>query len=223
MTTALDSALKELNSQFLDYCTKVEEHVHKGVQAFMTTDSTLIQDVIDTDKRIDSMEIAIEEECLRIMAVHQPVAKDLRLLVGILKMNNDLERIGDLAVNIAKKVSLFEYEDTSLEKEGTAFFLKEMNQKALHMLKQCLDSFTQQDANLARTVRSLDDDVDNLKNEMKVLVLNEMKKHPEKIHSLSGVLRTSYHLERIADLATNIAEDVIYLVEGDIIRHSRPE
>lgn len=203
MTHPLETALKDLNSLFLEYCTQVEEQVHQGIDAFMTTNSEKSQNVIESDKEIDKKEIAIEEECLRIMAVYQPVAKDLRLIVGILKMNNDLERIGDLAVNIAKKVILFENEDTSLEKEGTEFFLKEMNQKSLRMLKLCLDSFSQQDANLARTVRGLDDEVDNLKNEMKVLVLNEIKKNPEKIHSLSGVLRTSYHLERIADLATN--------------------
>jgi len=203
MTHPLETALKDLNSLFLEYCTQVEEQVHQGIDAFMTTNSEKSQNVIESDKEIDKKEIAIEEECLRIMAVYQPVAKDLRLIVGILKMNNDLERIGDLAVNIAKKVILFENEDTSLEKEETEFFLKEMNQKSLRMLKLCLDSFSQQDANLARTVRGLDDEVDNLKNEMKVLVLNEIKKNPEKIHSLSGVLRTSYHLERIADLATN--------------------
>ena len=155
------------------------------------------------------MEIAIEEECLRIMAVYQPLAKDLRVIVGILKMNNDLERIGDLAVNIVNKVRFFADEDTSLAQEGTSFFLPEMIKKVQNMLKKSLDSFTQQNVALANEVCRIDDEVDHLKHEMKILVLNKITENPENIQQLSGILRNSYHLERIADLSTNIAEDVI--------------
>ncbi|RAP38919.1 phosphate transport system regulatory protein PhoU [Candidatus Marinamargulisbacteria bacterium SCGC AAA071-K20] len=222
MSNPLQKAIKDLNKLFLSYCAEVEQNVHLAVQSFMKTEPKNVQLVIDKDKEIDQMEIAIEEECLRIMAMYQPLAKDLRFIVGILKINNDLERIGDLAVNIVKKVTIFTDRETSLSKHGNAFFLPEMIQKVLDMLKNSLDSFTKQDPKLAREVCQLDDEVDQLKQDMKVLVLNKMKEDPEKIKPLSGILRNSYHLERIADLSTNIAEDVIYLVEGDIIRHGGP-
>jgi phosphate transport system protein len=219
MANPIQVAIEHLNKQFISYCTQVEENVHLAVQSFMDTESVNVQRVIDKDKEIDQMEVAIEEECLSIMARYQPLAKDLRFIVGILKMNNDMERIGDLAVNIVKKVTVFSDKETSLTKEGVSFFLPEMIQKVLDMLKNSLDSFTKQDPDLARAVCELDDEVDDLNEEMKVLVLNKMKESPQDIKKLSTVLRNSYHLERIADLATNVAEDVIYLVEGDIIRH----
>ena len=109
MSNTLQSSLEALNKLFLEYCTKVEENVHLSVKSFLKTEPENVKLVIDQDKKIDEMEIAIEEECLRIMAVYQPLAKDLRFIVGILKMNNDLERIGDLAVNIVKKVTIFTF------------------------------------------------------------------------------------------------------------------
>ena len=220
MSNPLQKSLENLNRLFLNYCTEVEQNVHLAVQTFMKTDPNNVQVVIAKDKEIDQMEVAIEEECLKIMAIYQPLAKDLRFIVGILKMNNDLERIGDLAVNIVKKVIVFSDRDTSLSQHDGVYFLPEMIEKVLDMLKKSLDSFTNQDPELAREVCKIDDEVDNLKNEMKVLVLNKMKDNSDKIHILSSILRISYHLERIADLSTNIAEDVIYLVEGDIIRHN---
>ncbi|MBG90627.1 MAG: phosphate transport system regulatory protein PhoU [Actinobacteria bacterium] len=219
MSSPLEKAIKDLNVMFLNYCAEVEQNVHLAVQSFMKTEPKNIQIVMDKDRQIDQLEIAIEEECLRIMAVYQPLAKDLRFIVGILKMNNDLERIGDLAVNIVKKVTVFSDRDIRLSEYGGAFFLPEMIQKSLNMLKKSLDSFTQQDPELAREVCLIDDEVDALKQEMKVLVLNKMKESPEQISTLSSILRNSYHLERISDLSTNIAEDVIYWVDGDIIRH----
>lgn len=228
MSKQLHKSMQDLNTLFLKYCAEVEQNVHLAVQSFMKTDPKNIEVVIQKDKEIDRMEMSIEEECLRIMAIYQPLAKDLRFLVGILKMNNDLERIGDLAVNIVKKVTLFIDKEESLAKLDSMFFLPEMIQKSLDMLKKSLDSFTKKDPNLAREVCQIDHDVDLLKEEIKVLVLNKMKETPEKIKLLSGILRNLYHLERIADLSTNISEDVIYLVEGDIMRrgvlnsHSKP-
>lgn len=219
MSKSLQGALEALNKQFLNYGTEVEENVHLGIQAFMKTEQKYVQTVIDNDKKIDQMEIAIEEECLRIIAIYQPLAKDLRLIVGILKMTNDLERIGDLAVNIVKKVIIFSETETSLTKQGASFFLPEMVQKVLNMLKKSLDCFVQKNPKLAKEVCKIDDEVDYLKQEMKVLVLNKMKENPSQINQLVSILMNSSHLERIADLSTNIAEDVIYLVEGNIVRH----
>jgi phosphate transport system protein len=221
MSNQLQQAINDLNKLFLNYCTQIEENVHLAVQSFMKTEPKNIQRVIDKDREIDQLEIAIEEECIRIMAIYQPLAKDLRFIVGILKMNNDLERIGDLAVNIVRKVSLFTEKDTSISNKGLSFFLPEMTQSVLKMLKKSLDAFTKQDPELAREVCRIDDEVDQLNNEMKLLVLNKMKETPDEIDLLSGILRNSNHLERIADLTTNISEDVIYLIEGKIIRHQK--
>ena len=219
MSNPLQKSLENLNRLFLNYCTEVEQNVHLAVQSFMKTESNNVQVVIEKDKEIDQMEVAIEEECLKIMAIYQPLAKDLRFIVGILKMNNDLERIGDLAVNIVKKVTIFSDRDTNLSQQEGAYFLPEMIEKVLNMLKKSLDSFTNQDPELAREVCKIDDEVDDLKNEMKVLVLNKMKESPENIKELTSILTNSRNLERIADLSTNIAEDVIYIIEGEIIRH----
>jgi len=193
--TPLQNAIKSLHEQFLTYCADVEQNVHLAIQSFMKTEPKNIEIVIQKDREINQKEIAIEEECLKIIAMYQPVAKDLRMIVGILKMNNDLERIGDLAVNIVKKVNIFSKEHTSLVEQGNIFLLPE------------------------REVCRIDDEVDKLKHEIKAIILKKIKEDPEHIELLSGILRNSYHLERIADLATNIAEDVIYLVEGAIIRH----
>ena len=126
MSNPLQKSFENLNRLFLNYCTDVEQNVHLAVQSFMKTESNNVQVVIEKDKEIDQMEVAIEEECLKIMAIYQPLAKDLRFIVGILKMNNDLERIGDLAVNIVKKVTIFSDRDTNLSQQEGAYFLPEM-------------------------------------------------------------------------------------------------
>jgi phosphate transport system protein len=221
MSTPLENRLNLLNEMFLNYCTQIEENVQLATQAFLKTDAKRVQDVIDNDYKIDQLEIEIEEECLQIIARYQPLARDLRFIIGILKMNNDLERIGDLAVNIVKKVIVFKNNETSLSQQKNTFNLTQMIDETLHMLNKSIESFIKKDPALARDVCQLDDKVDGLKREMKVLVLHEMKESPDQMEQLVSILKNSSHLERIADLATNIAEDVIYWVEGDIIRHSR--
>ena len=135
MSKTLQNAIKDLNKLFLSYCAEVEQNVHLAVQSFMKTEPKNVQLVIDKDKEIDQMEIAIEEECLRIMAMYQPLAKDLRFIVGILKMNNDLERIGDLAVNIVKKVTIFTDRETSLSKHGDSLEVQPGNDMVTTPLK----------------------------------------------------------------------------------------
>jgi len=221
MSTPLENRLNLLNEMFLNYCTQIEENVQLATHSFLKTDAKRVQDVIDNDYKIDQLEIEIEEECLQIIARYQPLARDLRFIIGILKMNNDLERIGDLAVNIVKKVIVFKNNETSLSQQKNTFNLTQMIDETLHMLNKSIESFIKKDPALARDVCQLDDKVDVLKREMKVLVLHEMKESPDQMEQLVSILKNSSHLERIADLATNIAEDVIYWVEGDIIRHSR--
>jgi len=221
MSTPLENRLNLLNQMFLNYCTQIEENVQLATQSFLKTDAKRIQDVIGNDHKIDQLELEIEEECLQIIARYQPLARDLRFIIGILKMNNDLERIGDLAVNIVKKVIVFKNNQTSVSQQGNTFNLTEMIDETLNMLNKSIESFIKKDPALARDVCKLDDKVDGLKREMKVLVLRKMKESPDQMEQLVSILKNSSHLERIADLSTNIAEDVIYWVDGDIIRHSR--
>jgi phosphate transport system protein len=161
------------------------------------------------------MEVEIEEECLKILALYQPVAVDLRFLVAIIKINNDLERIADQAVNIARRV-----EQLAQEKAPAfSYDYLPMAEKAGRMLKDSLDSFVNLDGDLARNVLKTDDDVDDYAAEIFGLLRKAMQEHSDQINYLMNLFLISRHLERIANHATNIAEEVIYMIEGDIIRH----
>ena len=161
------------------------------------------------------MEVEVEEECLKMLALYQPVAADLRFVVAALKINNDLERMGDLAKNIAKRVSqLSTGEPCELPPE-----IRTMAMQAQEMVKQCLDAVVNSDPSLARQVREEDDAVDKARQEIRRTILQGIRAHPEKLENLLRINSVSKHIERIADMATNIAEDVIYMVEGDIVRH----
>ena len=161
------------------------------------------------------MEVEVEEECLKILALYQPVAADLRFVVAALKINNDLERMGDLAKNIAKRVSqLSSGEPCELPPE-----IRTMAMQAQDMVKQCLDAVVNSDPSLARLVREEDDTVDAARQQVRRKILQGIKEQPERVESLLRVNSVSKHIERIADMATNVAEDVIYMVEGDIVRH----
>jgi len=161
------------------------------------------------------MEVEVEEECLKILALYQPVAADLRFVVAALKINNDLERMGDLAKNIAKRVAQLA--------NGTPWELppeiRTMAMQAPEMVKQCLDAVVNADPTLARQVREEDDTVDEARQQVRRRVLQGIKNHPDQVENLLRINSVSKHIERIADMATNVAEDVIYMVEGDIVRH----
>ena len=162
------------------------------------------------------MEVDLEEECLKILALYQPVAADLRFIVSVLKINNDLERIADLAVNIAERT-------LGVSCEGRVpvpFDLGEMGRKVQTMLKKSLDALVNLEPQAAREVCHLDDEVDDIHKKNYRLVKEQIRKNPERIDSLIQYISVSRHLERIADLATNIAEDVLYMIEGEIVRHT---
>lgn len=172
--------------------------------------------MIHSDHEIDHFEVEIiEEDCLKILALYQPAAIDLRYVVGILKMNNDLERMGDLAVNIAERAAYL------ADKKGTELFLDftTMGEKAIAMVKKALDALIKMDSKMAREVCAADDEVDAIHREILLSIQNDIEKSPKEVKSLIHLLLVSRHLERIADQATNIAEDVIYMTEGIIIRH----
>ncbi len=209
--------IDNLKSMILALGMDVEASVKRAVRALTRRDSTLALKVIDADYEIDQMEVDIEEECLKILALHQPVANDLRLIIAILKINNDLERIGDLAVNIAERAVYLSTHD----KIEFPFDLQNMAEKAQEMLNRSLDAMVNLDTELAQKVCDSDDEVDAMNREAYSLVEKRIRENPEQLNSMIQFLSASRYLERVADHATNIAEDVIYLVDGNIIRHSK--
>ena len=215
MSKHLEREIGKLKKQILSISAVVEESVHKAVKALEERDERLAKAVIETDSQIDRMEVDMEEDCLKILALHQPVASDLRLIVSILKINNDLERIGDLAVNIAER-ALFLSTQRGIE---LPLDFSLMAEKAEAMLRQSLDALVERDAALAHGVCAADDEVDAINRQSYVRVQEAIRRHPEHMESLIHLLSASRHLERIADHATNIAEDVIYMIEGEIVRH----
>lgn len=204
-----------LKQKILEVGGLVEEAIANAISAMLNRDGKLALRVIGDDSVIDSMEVEVEEDCLKILALYQPVAADLRFVVAILKINNDLERIGDLARNIAKRVNYLSKSDPI----ELPFSLRDMTTKVQSMVKMSLDALVNADTALARQVRAEDDIVDNERKKIADHVISLIKKMPERVEYLLKLNSVSKHLERIADMATNIAEDVIYMVEGEIVRH----
>jgi len=193
----------------------VEERVRMATQAIENNDAVLAQRIVKSDYEIDEMEVDIEEECLKVLALHQPVAVDLRFIIAVIKINNELERIGDQAVNIAERVGV-----TAKSEQMEEFFdYSAMGAKAQSMLKMSLDALVNLDYDQAFEVVTLDDEVDAIKEQAYDRVKRAMTEHPYKMGYLINLFLISRHLERLADHTTNIAEEVIYLIEGEIVRH----
>lgn len=215
MAVHLQKEENKLKKQILALGATVEESVRKAVASLEKRDEKLASDVLDHDNDIDQMEVDLEEECLKILALYQPVAQDLRFVIAVLKINNDLERIGDLAGNIAERA-------LRLSQDGTAsipFDFHKMAERVQLMLRHALDALVNADVALALEVRNSDDEVDDMHREVYRIVEEEIRKDVDKVGSLIQFLAISRSLERIADHATNIAEDVTYMIEGDIVRH----
>ena len=215
MTRHIERQIDHLKEKILRVGTLVEEAFSKSITALINRDTALAQRVMANDEEIDRMEVEVEEECLKILALYQPVAADLRFVVAVLKINNDLERMGDLARNIAKRVpQLAAGPAVELPPE-----IRPMSMLAQDMVKQCLDAVVNADPTLARQVREEDDAVDEARQQIRRRILQGVKAHPEQLENLLRINSVSKHIERIADMATNVAEDVIYMVEGEIVRH----
>ncbi|OUU23492.1 MAG: phosphate transport system regulatory protein PhoU [Planctomycetia bacterium TMED53] len=193
----------------------VEKVSNQAITALQERDTELSAGVHELDLTIDQQEVKIEEECLKILALHQPVATDLRFVVCIMKVNNDLERMGSLAINIAERASYL----SSHEPLGVPLDFHRMAELALEMVKESLSALLNLDTDLARKVLAKDDEVDEINRQMFEILEEIMLKDPTTIRRAIHLLSASRHLERIADLATNIAEDVVFLVEGEVIRH----
>lgn len=208
--------LDNLRRNMLSLGTMVEESVRLSVKALETRDTALAQQIIDVDREIDVKEVEVEEECLKILALHQPVAIDLRIISSIIKINNDLERVGDEAVNIAERVITMAKETPV----NIQFDYNLMAEKTESMLKRSLDAMVKLDEDIAYKVCLDDDEVDEMNGFIYEQVKLAIRREPEHVGYLINLLLVSRHLERIADHATNIAEETIYVIGGVIHRHN---
>ena len=219
MTAHMKHEIEKLKKMLLALCSRVEEQLWQAVKSVKQRDFAIAKQVVNTDYQIDEDEVDVEEECLKILALYQPVAVDLRFIVTTLKINNDLERIGDLSVNIAERSGFL----ARREPVDVPFDFEKMAEKTQAMLRKSIDALIEMDTFLAHEVCGMDDEVDAINSEMYELVKKSVLKNSSQIECLLHLLSVSRHLERIADHATNIAEDVIYMVEGRIVRHKAEE
>lgn len=216
MTKHFQRELEKLKKKILSLGAMVEERVYMATKVIENRNPNLATQIIKADHEIDEMEVDVEEECLKVLALHQPVAIDLRFITAVIKINNDLERIGDEAVNIAERVQSISKSDLV----SFHFDYSIMAEKAAAMLKQSLDALVNLDIDIALKVCTLDDEVDEIQSKAYRQIKQAIKENPEEITYLLNLYLISRHLERIADHATNIAEEVIYLIEGEIVRHA---
>ncbi len=211
----LSREIGKLKERLLLIGGEVERALGNAVRSVEDRDRELAARVVEHDAQIDRLEVDLEEECLKILALYQPVATDLRFIVTVLKVNNDLERIGDLAANIAEYTLMLDGErDITF-----SYDFATMASKTRQMLTASLDALVNRSSETAHRVIMADDEVDEIHRQMYGKVEAKMKAHPELMAVLIKHIGISRCLERVGDLATNIAEDVIYLVTGEIVRH----
>ncbi len=215
MTSLIHKEIEKLKQRILELVAHVEENVRMSVSSLENFDADLAEKVILADLTVDELEVDIEEDCLKILALFQPVATDLRFIIAVLKINNDLERISDLAVNIAERARYL----VTRKRISVAFDFPEMAEKVQDMLRTSINALVRLDSKMAYGVCKSDDEVDALHREMYLIVQNHIMAHPEDMGEIMHYLSISRHLERIADHATNIAEDIIYMIKGEIVRH----
>jgi phosphate transport system protein len=206
--------LESLQKQILVMAGSVEESIYKSIQALQEHDKAIAHEVIAGDNKIDELDNAVTEECLKILALHQPVAKDLRRIVAVFMIATDLERMGDLATDIAQRALTLASNTIPIPDK-----LPRMTDLTTSMVRESLDSFVNLDSKQARRVIRLDDEVDRFNDEIIDELIARMKTSASLIEPSLSLFSAVRHLERIADHATNIAEDVLYLVDGEIVRH----
>jgi len=215
MSKHMQRDLDYLQRDILSLAGLVEDAIHKAIRALKERNVELAQEVINGDSQIDREENHIDEECLKILALHQPVAVDLRKITAAMMINVDLERMGDLAEDIAERAVHLA--------RGPIFPIPEKLQKMTDltttMVHQSLDAFVDLNVHQARVIWRLDDEVDRFNDEIIQELMHIMKTRPDLVEGALDMFSATRHLERIADHATNIAEDVLYLVEGEIVRH----
>ena len=217
MSLHLHRDLDKLKKEMLRLGNMVELAINNAFLALNNRDSSYVEEVLTNEEQINEMEVQIEEECLKILALHQPVAVDLRFLVVVLKVNNDLERMGDIAKNIAERAKdLMESEvipDLSQPMQGLPDLVRTM-------VRSSVDSLVKLDDQLARKIIEMDDQVDQINRDMYAIVKSLVAEQPAVAGTAINLLSCSRNMERIGDLATNIAEDVIFVVDGKVVRHA---
>ncbi|REJ89751.1 MAG: phosphate transport system regulatory protein PhoU [Planctomycetota bacterium] len=216
MSVHLQADLQTLHRDLLSMSASVEDMIHRAVALLSEPDLHQARELAAQDTQIDRWDVAIEENCLKILALHQPVAIDLRRLTTVLKIIGELERVADLAVNIAERAcGLLDEAQVTVPDE-----LKDMAQRAVDMLHRSIDAYVALDGDMARRVVAEDDEIDRA-NEMLINdLINRMHQQHDRIDAFLHLFSAVRHVERVGDHATNIAEDVVYLVEGQIIRHA---
>lgn len=216
MPIDLQTELTYLRRSILSMGALVEQRVHMSIDGLLHNDLEAAMTVKKGDDEVDAMEVRIEEACLRILALSHPVAKDLRFVLAVMRINNDLERIGDLARSVAKRaLHLADARPIDLPAG-----MEKMANATRQMLADSLASLTEGDVELARRIRAADKRVDDLLKEIFAWVQTEIPRHVETTKTSIDILSVARRFERISDLATNIAEDVIFLIEGELVRHS---
>jgi len=219
MTRYFDEELLELNKKILEMSAEAENSIGLSIRALRELSREKAEAIIKVDDRIDAMELEIEEKCLNLIALYQPAAADLRFVVMSMKITTDLERIADLAVDIAERV--LELADQPLLKP--LIDIPKLATLAQNMVRDVINSFIKKDTDLARSVILRDNEADELRNLVQSELINDyMKKDATTVPRAIPLLLVARHLERICDHATNIAEDVIYMVKAEVVKH-RPE
>jgi|SaaInlStandDraft_1057018.scaffolds.fasta_scaffold02995_9 phosphate transport system protein len=217
MTQHFQNELQGLKEDLSRLATRVEENLHRAIRAMKERSPELAKEALKADREVDRMEMLLEEEVLKVLALHQPVATDLRYVITVLKLNNELERIGDLTGNVAERaLSILEGESFEFEHD-----FETQSRLVCQMVRKSLDAIFQMNREGAIEVFQLDDEVDNIHRNMYDLVRKRLVDDPRQVAFLLNNLSISKHLERIADHAENMASDILYMFDGEIIRHER--
>ena len=216
MTLHMLRDLQSLQKKLMEMCAAVEEIVHLAVDGLRNPSKSYQMDLIRRDDEVDEMDIEILDSCLKCLALNQPVAADLRRIVMIMKISNELERVADLAINLSERAE-------EMSKLGQAINvgqqLTTMADSATEMLRNSINSYVEEDDELARKVCGDDDYVDQLNKEIIDSVTQEIRANPDNVDTCMHLFSASRHIERIGDHATNIAEEVIYMITGEILRN----
>jgi phosphate transport system protein len=215
MERLFDIQIEKLKTRLIKMCSLVDEQLEFAIRAFEEENIELAQLVVDRDKKVDKFDVKIEKICQKIFALNQPVAMDLRLIMSSLTIDNNLERIGDIAVNIAESFLILKKKPPFIDK--TKFV--EMSKVAKEMVKDSIDAFIENNAKLAQKVIKTDDVLDELNRENHRILIEIMKEKVANIEPAVHLLVTSRQMERMGDHATNIAEDVYFIVEAQLIKH----
>ena len=217
MTIHFVREMEHLHRDILSMCSTVEELIHDAVDGLKHGRNELAEELSVRDREVDEWDIRIEEECLKILALYHPVANDLRRVTVVMKIAGELERVADLAVSIAERsVGIAAHGAFKMPSR-----LSQMTEESLSMLHDSIDAFVEENSAAAREICQRDDVVDKLNSELIEEVVNVMRKHTELVEPCLHLFSVIRHVERVADHATNIAEDVVYLVEASIIRHPK--